>query len=77
MEKAVHEILLHLHRRHFAFLLCVRFDVFGIERQVPTASDVFEVDMTMGETTYALTDADEIADFISMHKEIVNEKKNF
>ena len=59
----------------FAFLLCVRFDVFGIERQIPTASDVFEVDMTMGETTYALTDADEIADFISIHKEIINEKE--
>ena len=59
----------------FAFLLCVRFDVFGIERQVPTASDVFEVDMTMGETTYALTDAGEIADFISIHKEIINEKE--
>ena len=59
----------------FVFLLGVRFDVFGIEKQVPAASDIFEADMTMGEVTYALTDAEEITDFISIHKEIINEKE--
>ncbi len=56
------------------FLLCVHLDICGIEKQVPAASDVFELDLMTGDTTYALTDTDEITDFISVHKEIINSR---
>lgn len=56
------------------FLLCVHFDVCGIERQVPAASDVLELDLMTEDATYAFTDTDEITDFISVHKEIIENK---